>query len=49
LNFYLLIIGTLTIFIAGVGAIYEIDLKKVIAFSTLRQLGLIIGIIGINF
>jgi NADH-ubiquinone oxidoreductase chain 5 len=41
-NKYLLIIATITILIAGVGANFEIDLKKIIALSTLSQLGLII-------
>lgn len=45
----LLILGCLTIFIAGVGANYEFDLKKIIALSTLRQLGLIIRILSIGF
>lgn len=34
--------GILTIIISRVGAIYEIDLKKIIALSTLSQLGLMI-------
>jgi len=42
----LIITGTLTIFIAGCAAILEIDIKKVIALSTLSQLGVIIIIIG---
>jgi NADH-ubiquinone oxidoreductase chain 5 len=42
INEVLLIIGALTITISRLGAIYEIDLKKIIALSTLRQLGLII-------
>lgn len=41
IKFLLFIIGGLTITIAGLGALYEIDLKKIIALSTLRQLGLI--------
>lgn len=45
----LLLIGGLTIFIAGVSANFEFDLKKVIALSTLRQLGLIIRILAIGF
>jgi NADH-ubiquinone oxidoreductase chain 5 len=48
LNFILLI-GTLTITIAGLRALFEFDLKKIIALSTLRQLGLIIFILGLNY
>jgi NADH-ubiquinone oxidoreductase chain 5 len=44
-----LLIGGLTIFIAGVGANFEFDLKKIIALSTLSQLGLIIRILAIGF
>lgn len=45
----LLFISVLTIFIAGLGANYEFDLKKIIALSTLRQLGLIIRILSIGY
>ena len=38
----LLFISVLTLFIAGLRAIYEFDIKKIIALSTLRQLGVII-------
>uniref|UniRef100_A0A336MVL7 NADH-ubiquinone oxidoreductase chain 5 n=1 Tax=Culicoides sonorensis TaxID=179676 RepID=A0A336MVL7_CULSO len=44
-----LFISRLTIFIAGLGANFEFDLKKIIALSTLSQLGLIIRILGIGF
>jgi len=47
-NTRLLVIGTTTIFIAGLRAITECDIKKIIALSTLSQLGLIIIRIGIN-
>lgn len=43
---YLLLIGSLTIFIAGLGANFEYDLKKIIALSTLSQLGIIVRIVG---
>ena len=42
LNELLIILSVLTIFIAGLGACFEFDLKKIIALSTLSQLGLII-------
>lgn len=45
---YLLLIGGLTIFIAGIGANFEFDLKKIIALSTLSQLGLIIRVLSIG-
>ena len=48
LNF-LLMISVLTIFISGLGANFEYDLKKIIALSTLSQLGLIISILSIGF
>lgn len=44
----LLLLSGLTIFIAGITANYEFDLKKIIALSTLRQLGLIIRILRIG-
>lgn len=44
-----LLIGVLTMFMSGIAANYEFDLKKIIALSTLRQLGLIMRILGINF
>jgi NADH-ubiquinone oxidoreductase chain 5 len=46
---FLLIFSGLTIFIAGISANFEFDLKKIIALSTLRQLGLIIIILSIGF
>lgn len=49
LSQYLLLIAGLTIFISGIGANFEFDLKKIIALSTLRQLGLIIRILSIGF
>nr|YP_010490416.1 NADH dehydrogenase subunit 5 [Glyptelasma gigas]UWM12902.1 NADH dehydrogenase subunit 5 [Glyptelasma gigas] len=40
LNDMLMIVSSLTMFMAGLGACFEFDLKKVIALSTLSQLGL---------
>lgn len=45
----LLLLSGLTIFIAGLGANFEFDLKKIIALSTLSQLGLIIRILSIGY
>jgi NADH-ubiquinone oxidoreductase chain 5 len=47
--FILLLLGRLTILISGLGANFEIDLKKIIALSTLSQLGLIIGTLSLGF
>jgi len=44
----LLLVSGLTIFMAGLGANFEFDLKKIIALSTLRQLGLIIRTLSLG-
>lgn len=44
----LLVVSIITIFIAGLGANYEFDLKKIIALSTLSQLGLIMRILALG-
>jgi len=49
LNNFLFFIGTFTIFISGLGANFEIDLKKIIALSTLSQLGVIIITLSLGF
>lgn len=41
-NIYIIFISLLTIIISSICASYEFDLKKIIALSTLRQLGLMI-------
>nr|YP_010729633.1 NADH dehydrogenase subunit 5 [Acasta cyathus]WEF49306.1 NADH dehydrogenase subunit 5 [Acasta cyathus] len=40
MNELLMILSVLTMFMAGLGACFEFDLKKIIALSTLSQLGL---------
>lgn len=44
----LLIIACLTMFMAGASAITECDLKKIIALSTLSQLGVIMASLGLG-
>nr|ANJ70325.1 NADH dehydrogenase subunit 5 [Atrecus affinis] len=44
----LLFIGSMTMFMAGLGANFEFDLKKIIALSTLSQLGLMISILSLG-
>nr|QXM16955.1 NADH dehydrogenase subunit 5 [Neoneuromus sikkimmensis] len=44
----LLLIGCLTMFMAGIGANFEFDLKKIIALSTLSQLGLMMSILSMG-
>nr|YP_010127723.1 NADH dehydrogenase subunit 5 [Oyamia nigribasis]QPP20250.1 NADH dehydrogenase subunit 5 [Oyamia nigribasis] len=46
-NFLLLIAG-LTMFMSGLGANFEFDLKKIIALSTLSQLGLMMSILAMG-
>ena len=46
INLFLLFIGCLTIFIARLRAFFEIDIKKIVALSTLSQLGVIIVRLG---
>jgi NADH-ubiquinone oxidoreductase chain 5 len=45
----LIFISLITMIISGIRANYEYDLKKIIALSTLRQLGLIIRILLLKF
>lgn len=47
-SFILLFVSTLTIFISGIVAIFEYDLKKIIALSTLSQLGVMIFSISLG-
>nr|YP_010564286.1 NADH dehydrogenase subunit 5 [Cifuna locuples]UYX62296.1 NADH dehydrogenase subunit 5 [Cifuna locuples] len=45
----LLLFSGLTMFMAGISANYEFDLKKIIALSTLSQLGLMMSILSMGF
>ena len=49
LNIILLLVSGLTMCMAGLGANFEFDLRRIIALSTLRQLGLMIMTISIGF
>nr|YP_009935677.1 NADH dehydrogenase subunit 5 [Nephus oblongosignatus]QNS38581.1 NADH dehydrogenase subunit 5 [Nephus oblongosignatus] len=47
-SLFLLILGLLTMFMSGLGANMEFDLKKIIALSTLSQLGLMMSILSLG-
>nr|ACJ69412.1 NADH dehydrogenase subunit 5 [Aphelocheirus ellipsoideus] len=50
INCYLLmLISVLTMFMSGLGASFEFDLKKIIALSTLSQLGLMMSVLFLGF
>jgi len=49
LNIFVIIVGSLTMFIARTAAFFEIDMKKIVALSTLRQLGVIMTSIGAGY
>ncbi len=44
----LFFIGIFTIFIAGLAALIEIDFKKLVALSTLSQIGILFFILGLG-
>nr|QUL61630.1 NADH dehydrogenase subunit 5 [Coenobita brevimanus] len=45
----LLLFSSLTMFMSGLGANFEYDLKKIIALSTLSQLGVMLSILALGF
>nr|WDE75833.1 NADH dehydrogenase subunit 5 [Monochamus sartor urussovii] len=48
LKMLFLLIASLTMFMSGLGANFEFDLKKIIALSTLSQLGLMMSILALG-
>nr|YP_010265407.1 NADH dehydrogenase subunit 5 [Cyphoderus aff. similis]UIR97919.1 NADH dehydrogenase subunit 5 [Cyphoderus aff. similis] len=46
---FVFFIGVLTMFMSGLGANFETDLKKIIALSTLSQLGVMMMVLGMGF
>lgn len=49
INFFIIVLSLFTIFFAGLYAAYEIDFKKLVAMSTLRQLGFMIFSISVGY
>nr|UPL65940.1 NADH dehydrogenase subunit 5 [Dicyphus sp.] len=47
--FYFMVFSMLTMFMSGLSANFEYDLKKIIALSTLSQLGLMMSILMLGF
>jgi len=47
-SLYLLIVGVFTTLLAGVAALKESDVKKVVAYSTMSQLGLMLSSLGLG-
>lgn len=47
-NYFIVYISIITTIISGICALYEFDMKKIIALSTLRQLGVIIISLGLG-
>ncbi len=48
INVFLAFVGSITMLIARLSALREIDIKKIIALSTLRQLGIIVLALGVG-
>nr|YP_009255527.1 NADH dehydrogenase subunit 5 [Grimothea gregaria]AND82241.1 NADH dehydrogenase subunit 5 [Grimothea gregaria] len=46
---FLLLVSCLTMFMSGLGANFEYDLKKIIALSTLSQLGVMLSTLAMGF
>nr|AVW86184.1 NADH dehydrogenase subunit 5 [Eulepethus nanhaiensis] len=48
-NLSLICVSTMTMFMAGIAAMNECDMKKIIALSTLSQLGVMMASLGMGF
>nr|ARH54397.1 NADH dehydrogenase subunit 5 [Harmonia quadripunctata] len=48
-SFMLMFMGLMTMFMSGLAANFEYDLKKIIALSTLSQLGLMFVVLGLGY
>merc|ERR1719220_1081588 len=48
ISYLLLLMGMITMVIAGMTAMIEIDIKKIIALSTLSQLGVMVLVLGLG-
>nr|WIL07532.1 NADH dehydrogenase subunit 5 [Aptinothrips stylifer] len=48
MRYFLFSVGVLTTIMAGMGALYEFDMKKIIALSTLSQLGFMVSSVSLN-
>jgi len=44
----LLFVGVLTTLVAGMAALLEVDVKKIVAYSTIRQLGVMVRSLGLG-
>nr|ACT80211.1 NADH dehydrogenase subunit 5 [Rhopalomyia pomum] len=49
LMFFMMFIGCMTMFMSGISANFEMDFKKIIALSTLSQLGLMMSILSLGY
>nr|WKB11721.1 NADH dehydrogenase subunit 5 [Lamproglena orientalis]WKB11734.1 NADH dehydrogenase subunit 5 [Lamproglena orientalis] len=47
-EYYLLVVGSLSCFFSSFSAIFESDLKKMVALSTLSQLGVMMMVLGVG-
>ncbi len=46
--FFISIIGTITMLLGGITAVFQSDIKKLLAFSTISQLGLMVLAVGLG-